>query len=171
MITIRDPDETFQSSLELAPWDASEAVGGSELIKNACQKEIEQSQCGGKLPLYNCLMEYNIRNNKTIEWLSPECKRVVSRCTVEGSNYEISGLRRCSEIIAAFQQSALNGTEVRRLESLLQRMDVSLPTKIFNIGWRREAPSAAFITTAEFPGMMMLTCMCWMKMLNLHWEN
>ena len=28
MITIRDPDETFQSSLELAPWDAPRPWGG-----------------------------------------------------------------------------------------------------------------------------------------------
>ena len=59
--------EIAQPSTVLAPWDASEAIGGSELIKDACQEEIEQSQCHGKLPLYNCLIGYNIRSNKTIE--------------------------------------------------------------------------------------------------------
>ncbi|KAK1739538.1 hypothetical protein QTG54_010081 [Skeletonema marinoi] len=118
-------EEAVQSSMMLAPWDASEAVGGSELIKNACEKEIEQSQCHGRLPLYTCLMGYN----KSIEWLSPECKRVVNRCSVEGSSYEISGVRECSNIIGIFQHSALNGIEVRRLESILQRMDESLSNK------------------------------------------
>jgi len=116
-----------ESSLLLAPWDASEAVGGSERIKNACQKEIEESECHGKLPLYNCLMGYFL----SVKWLLfSECKRVVDPCTDEGRNYTISGIRRgCSAIAKAFQQSALNGIETRRLESLLQRMDVSFATK------------------------------------------
>ena len=118
-------EEAIQSPIILAPWDASEAVGGSELIMNACEKEIEQSQCHGKLPLYNCLMGYN----NAVEWLSPECKGLVNRCNVEGSDSEISGVKECSKIIDAFQHSALNEVEVRRLESLLQRMDESFSNK------------------------------------------
>ncbi len=118
-------EEGVQSSIMLAPWDASEAVGGSDLIKNACEKEIEQSQCHGKLPLYNCLVGYN----KAVDWLSPECKRLVNRCSVEGRDFEISGVKECFKIIDAFQNSALNEIEVRRLERLLQRMDESFSNK------------------------------------------
>ncbi|KAL7453061.1 hypothetical protein ACHAWC_004746 [Mediolabrus comicus] len=127
-VAASDAAETVQvqPSATLAPWDAAGAIGGSELIKDACQVEIEQSQCHGKLPLYNCLIGYNIRSNKTIEWFSAKCKRVVNRCSVEPSYYQISGMKfKCSNIIDVFQRSALNDIQARQLENLLQKIDDS----------------------------------------------
>jgi hypothetical protein len=105
-----------RQSFQIAPWDASEAAGGNDLIKNECQLEIDQSGCEGKLPLLKCLEQYD--NSST--WLSDKCNRVLDRCSI-GDDFKISRFS-CKDIVSAFQYPDFNKSDAMHLERLIQRI-------------------------------------------------
>lgn len=106
-----------ERQFHLAPWDASLAAGGHELISSACQVELKQSQCEGKMPLFHCIQQYD---NST-SWLSDSCRMVMDKCNMEGG-YAISGLKNCKEVTDAFQYPNFNQTDTMHLENIMQRI-------------------------------------------------